>query len=175
MGLTVAGLWTIYIIVTVASFIVLWILFALASRCNSCSGLNWGTAFFWGALIGGLTVFILGFFINPDELTQGDFTSLSVLYLIAFLLPVFTAFIIMWYNGLYAARRCTDKDPCVKKVSCDPCKVPKKKQYQAQTYHQPKSQPCDPCEKPKPKPCDPCEKPKPQPCDPCANPSYSRW
>lgn len=148
MAITVNGLWMIYIIVAIASFIILWILFALVSRCRTCTGLNWGTAFLWGTLIGALTVFILGFWINQDTLSDGEWTSLSVLYLVAFILPIFTAIILMWTSGHFSWKHCG----CKKQQ--DPCK---------------KSEPCkDECAKP-----DPCK--KQDPCDPCDKSVYSRW
>jgi hypothetical protein len=136
MALTVAGLWTVWIIVLVALFIILWIVFALASRCKSCSGLNWAAALLWGAIIAGLVVFIAAFWVNIETLSPSDLTSINVLFLVAFIVPVFIALLVMWAAGSFSWRACGCKkaDPCAKP---DPC---------AKT---------DPCPKPAP-PCDPC-------------------
>lgn len=153
MALTVAGLWTLWVIVLVALFIILWIIFALASRCKSCSGLNWAAALLWAAIIAGLVVFIAGFWVNVDSLTSGELTSLSVLYLVAFIVPVFIALLILWASGSFSWRACGCKaNACAPKAdACDkPCAKP------------------DPCKKPEPA-CDPCKKPTPPPCNPCGN------
>lgn len=152
MQLTVGGLWGIYIVVVVVSFIILWLLLGAAQRYYR--SVSYGAAFFIATILGAIGVFIGAAWLDPNQLSSTDKTWLSVLFLIAFLLPVFVILYIVW-AGEYASftgevdcmpswcrKDSWHKNPCVKKdecytkqtIECDrdtgQCYITKKKVYQ---------------------------------------------
>lgn len=129
MSLTVGTLWGIYIFVIVIAFIIFWLFLGTAQRYYNSVG--YGTAFFFSTILGSFAVFICAAWLDPNQLISSEKTSLSVLFLIAFLLPVFVVLYIVWaeeYSSFTGENSCLSfwchKDPCHKKDSCpkkDPC------------------------------------------------------
>lgn len=131
MSLTVGTLWGIYILVVVISFIIFWLFLGTAQRYYNSVG--YGTAFFFSTILGAFAVFIGAAWLDPNQLSSSEKTSLSVLFVIAFLLPIFVVLYIVW-AGEYASFTGEDnclpswcrKDPCPKKNPChkkDPCET----------------------------------------------------
>lgn len=158
MSYSVGTLWGIYVIVVVIAFIIFWLL--LDSARYYYRSVSYGTAFFLATLLGAIAVFIGAAWLDPNQLSDSDKTWLSVLFIVAFLLPIFVIFYIVW-AGEYAAitgeescmpkwckkscekpckKSCENKDPCKDKsytkktIHCDSdtgiCHVKKKKVYQ---------------------------------------------
>lgn len=129
MTINVGTIWGIYLVAVVVSFIIL-IFF-----------LNVGYAFLFATLLGAIAAFIAAAWLDPNALTSNEKTWLGVLFIVAFLLPIFVLLCVAWAGS--------NNTPCCDKIKdpCDKCK-PKKPA----------------CEVPKPvcaKPKCPCEK------DPC--------
>jgi len=133
MNMTVGILWGIYIVVVVLSYIILWLLLSAAQTYYR--SISYGTTFLFATLLGAIAVFIGAAGLDPNQLSSTDKTWLSVLFLIAFLLPVFVIMYIVW-AGEYAS--ITGEENCMPAW----CKEPKCKQdkckddcYTKETIH----------------------------------------
>lgn len=132
MDFTVGSLWVIYIGVVVVVFIIFGLCLSWAKEKYNSVG--YGTAFFIASLLGAIAVFIGAAWLDPNQLTSTDKTWLSVLFLVAFLMPVFVIFYIVW-AGEYASF--TGEEDCMPKcftkqtIHCDRdtgmCHIKKKK------------------------------------------------
>lgn len=145
MSYSVGALWVIYIVVVVVSFIIFWLI--LGQVQSHYRSISYGTAFFVATILGSIAVFIGSAWLDPNQLNTTDKTWLSVLFLIAFLLPIFVILYVVW-AGEYASLTGEDdclpdwckKDPCAEEsyvkqtIHCDidtgVCHVKKKKIYQ---------------------------------------------
>ena len=124
MSSTVGTLWGIYIIVVVISFLIFWLFLGTAQSYYNSVG--YGIAFFLSTILGAFAVFIGAAWLDPNQLSSSEKTSLSVLFVIAFLLPNFVVLYIVW-AGEYASfttedsglPSCTKKDPCPKNNLCE--------------------------------------------------------
>src|SRR3990170_2868737 len=98
MSFNVGMLWGAYIIVMVITFILFGLLFeAVRSSYNyDDSGASYSGVLFLASVAGALTVFIGTAYLNPTDLTNSDKTLLSVLFIVAFLFPLFIIFYIVW-------------------------------------------------------------------------------
>jgi hypothetical protein len=183
MSYGVGTLWAIYIVTVIITFIILWLL--LGSVRRYYSSVSYGMAFFFATLLGLIAMFIGTAWLDTNQLNDSEKSWLSVLFIIAFLLPIFVIFYIIW-TGEYASMigeenssNCFKKPyPCAcKKNPCicmkDPCACKRDPCVCKKTY------PCackrDPCVCKKTYPCacksDPCVCKKTYPCacksDPC--------
>ena len=117
MSYGVGTLWGIYIIVVIATFIILWIVF----EYNSCR-YSGGSSFFLSTLAGAIAVFVGAAWLDAGQLTDSDKTALSVLFIVSFLLPILVIFYIVW-SGQYASLVCQEKCDVVAEKNCDnPCR-----------------------------------------------------
>jgi len=120
MSNNVGILWAIYIIVIVIAFIIFWLL--LRNYQYYCNSVGYGFAFFIASILGAIAVFISVAWVNPNQLTSTEKIWLSVLFIIAFLLPIFTIIYIIWVSA-YENTSCTcKKNPCECKKSLCTCK-----------------------------------------------------
>jgi hypothetical protein len=126
MSYSVGVIWGIYIIVVVITFIVLLLLLDVAR--NYYRSVSYGTAFFMATVFGAIAVFIGTAWLDPNQLNDMDKTWLSVLFIVAFLLPIFVIFYVIW-SGEYASiigdcnKKC--EIPCEKECET-PCEKKKK-------------------------------------------------
>ena len=104
MSYSVGTLWVIYIIVVIATFILLWCIL----RSTQYYYDRYGNAFFLATLFGAIAVFIGTSWLDPNLLNNSDKIWLSVLFIFAFLLPIIVIFYVVW-SGEYAAIICRDK------------------------------------------------------------------
>lgn len=88
MSYSVGSLWIIYIAVVLVSFIGYWLI------------LRKGIAFFFAISFGAIAVFMGGAWLDPNQLNTTDKTWLSVLFLVAFLLPIFFIVYVVWIEIL---------------------------------------------------------------------------
>ena len=133
MTFSVGILWGIYILVVVISFAIFWLLLEFVQ--HHYRSVSYGTAFFIASLFGALSVFIGAAWLDANQLTDTDKAWLSVLFILAFLLPIFIIIYIIWvgeYSSFTEEGNCLPgwckKDPCKK----DPCK---KKSYSKKKVH----------------------------------------
>lgn len=139
MNYSVGVIWGIYIIVVVITFIVLLLLLDVPR--NNYRGVSYGTAFFLATVFGSIAVFICTAWLDPNQLSDTDKTWLSVLFMVAFLLPIFVVFYVIWsgeYAGIIGDCETKCDTPCEKK-----CETPCEKKGEA-----PCEKKCEtPCEK----------------------------
>ena len=96
MSYNVGTLWGIYIIAVIAIFIIFWFLIGTIQKYRT--NIGYGTAFFISTLFGAIAVFIGTAWLDPNQLTDSDKTWLSVLFAVAFLLPVFVVIYIVLFT-----------------------------------------------------------------------------
>lgn len=84
----IGALWITYVLIIIISFVVVW----------------WGKFPFTSylllafSIIGLLTVIIWGIFLNNDNISNSDAESLSILLIIAFIVPIIIILYIIWTN-----------------------------------------------------------------------------
>lgn len=100
MNYNVGTLWGIYIVVVVITFI-LFLLFIGKAR-HYYNSIGYGIVFFLASILGAIAVFIGAAWLDPNQLSSNEKTWLSVLFVIAFLLPIFGIVYIVWI-GEYAS------------------------------------------------------------------------
>ena len=98
--ISVTGLWVVYIVVIIMSFITFWLILDSVRKCY-CS-LGYGSVFFGATVIGAIFVLIGFLKLETSQLTPTANTWLNVLYAIAFSLPIFAIIYIVW-SGEYSA------------------------------------------------------------------------
>ncbi|CAH6419698.1 Hypothetical protein HVR_LOCUS774 [uncultured virus] len=140
MTYSVGTLWAIYVVVVIISFLIFWLLLGATQRYYR--SVSYGTAFFLATILGAVAVFVGAAWLDPNQLSSTDKTWLSVLFLIAFLLPVFVILYIVW-AGEYAS--VTGEDDCLpswcRKDKCkNPCEsscyeTEPERSYVKQTIH----------------------------------------
>lgn len=95
MKITVGNLWWLYVVVVVVAFIVFWAI-SKAVVSNDDGFVPYASIFFVATLIGAIVVFVWASYLKIDSMSSADKTSLSILLVIAFLLPVFSLFALGW-------------------------------------------------------------------------------
>src|SRR5579863_4053808 len=94
MDYTVGTVWIIYIITVLIVLIIFWI--ALKFTQNPCNRRHYGIAFFLATVIGAIAVLIAAAWLNTATLTSSENAWLSVLLVVAFLIPILVIFYIVW-------------------------------------------------------------------------------
>ena len=138
MDYSVGSVWVIYIVAVVISYVVFWLLMGSVKRYYD--SISYGTAFLLATVIGAVAVFIGAGWLDPNQLNDTDKTWLSVLFLMAFLLPIFAILYLVWAGEHTCLTTCNSYDPCSSEVHvkqtvhCDnetgTCRVTKRKIYQ---------------------------------------------
>ena len=119
MSYNVGALWIIYIIIVAIMFLLFWLL--LGSIQKYYASMSYGFALLIATLIGAIAVFVGAAWLDPNQLNTNEKTWLSVLFVIAFLVPIFIILYIVW-AGEYAS--ITGEDDCLPswcKSLCNPC------------------------------------------------------
>jgi small-conductance mechanosensitive channel len=120
MSFNVGTLWAIYIIVVIISFIIFWLF--LKSAQYYYPSINYGSVFFLASLLGAIAVFIGAAWLDPNQLNSTEKTWLTILFLIAFLFPIFIILYILW-TGEYSSF--TGNENYLSSCSQDSCKCQK--------------------------------------------------
>lgn len=116
MNLTVGTAWGIYIVVVVAVLIIGWLIAGCVRSSYPSAG--WGTIFFVASLIGALVVFVSSFWINTSNLTSSESVWLTILFLVAFLLPILIVIYMVW-AGEYMSFTGEDRYYMKEVLDCD--------------------------------------------------------
>lgn len=115
MSYNVGVLWGVYLVVLVVSFIIFYLL--LGSMQEYCPSINIASAFFLATLLGAIAVFVGAVWLNTGQLNTGEQMSLSILFIVAFLLPIFTILYIVYAGNYMLPEDCLVKDKCCKDES----------------------------------------------------------
>lgn len=115
MTYSVGTLWGIYIVVLVVAWIILWLLVAASAPSTS---MNYGTAFFLATIFGAVAAFIGAAWLDPNQLTDNDKTWLTVLFLVAFLLPVLIILYLFWFDSSFQPNCQPQCSACCKPNPC---------------------------------------------------------
>lgn len=107
--ITVGALWIIYLVTLVVAFLILWGILVWAKYPS------WGMALCFATVLAVVALFIGSIWINWNQLSSTDQTSLAILYVVAFVLPIILMFCyILWLNK--------NMGGCAKSVSFEkPC------------------------------------------------------
>jgi hypothetical protein len=93
MNFNVGSLWGIYIAVVVVAYLMFYCCMGPVKR--SFRTVGHGCAFFMATFLGAIAVFVGAAWLNANTMTQMEKTWLSVLYLVAFLLPIVVTFYVV--------------------------------------------------------------------------------
>jgi len=125
----VTTLWIIYIIVVIAIFLLFWAFISNIKEKYSTFG--YGSILFIATICGAIAVLIGTAWLNPVQMSSNDTTSLSILYIVSFSLPMLVVFYIVWmgeYASFTGENCCSDgcqKPGCPRK-NCNPgCRTEK--------------------------------------------------
>ncbi len=88
MSINVGTLWCIYVI-TLLLFFAIFAYILITYARTRYQTVGYGTAFFLGSILGAIAVFIGAAWLDPNNLTYDDKNWLSVLFVVAFMIPVF--------------------------------------------------------------------------------------
>lgn len=131
MTYSVGTLWIIYVAVLVGTWLLLW--FLLTRTSNYYGYFSYGTALFIATIFAAIAAFIGAAWLDPNQLTDSDKSWLTVLFLIAFLLPVFVLIYLFWFNEASTTSGCC-MDRVKQTIQCDRetglCHLQKKTIYQ---------------------------------------------
>ena len=122
MSYNVGILWGVYLAVLIISFIIIY--FVMSSAQKYDQSVDIASAFFLATLLAAIAVFIGAIWLNTSQLSDAEQIALSVLFVVAFLLPIFTILYIVYVGGKECLPECTD-----------PCTVPCTKSYNKKFIH----------------------------------------
>ena len=122
MSYNVGILWGVYLVVLIISFIIIY--FVMSSAQKYDQSIDIASAFFLATLLGAIAVFIGAIWLNTAQLSDSEQIALSVLFIVAFLLPIFTILYIVYVGNKECLPECTD-----------PCKTPCPKSYNKKYIH----------------------------------------
>lgn len=94
MNWAVSALWGLYIIVVVGTFVILWLLLGMAQRYYT--SLGYDSAFLVASVLGAIAVFIGTAWLDPNQFSSTDKPWLTVLFIMAFVLPIVVILYILW-------------------------------------------------------------------------------
>lgn len=94
MAIAVGTLWIIYAAVLLGTWLLSWWL--LNTAASYYDTLAYGTAFLFATLIAAIAAFIAGAWLDPNQLTDSDKSWLTVLFMIACLLPILVVIYMLW-------------------------------------------------------------------------------
>jgi len=124
MTYNIATLWAIYLIILVISFIIFYYILKSSNKC--CDSVKIGNVLLLASILGAIAVFIGAIWLNTNQLTTGQQAALSILFIIAFLLPIFIILYIVYSGECSLVTECkercptTDTCPKIKKtIHCD--------------------------------------------------------
>ena len=118
MKYNVGTLWIIYIIVLVLGFILCWAVLYFTHN------MNFAMAFFLATLLGLIAVIIGSFWLDVNNLNSTDKTWLTVLYVVAFVLPIIAlvCMLVFMNKGAQSSQNMFAKKDVVnisKDIKCD--------------------------------------------------------